>query len=51
MLSKDGIVTPALADNTHRIIASFNESVNKAKLDMAKTYDASFATKANQAMR
>lgn len=50
MLSKDGIVTPALADNTHRIIASFNESVNKAKLDMAKTYDASFATKANQAM-
>jgi NitT/TauT family transport system substrate-binding protein len=50
MLSKDGIVTPALADNTRRIIASFNESVNKANLDMAKTYDASFATKANQTM-
>jgi NitT/TauT family transport system substrate-binding protein len=50
MLSKDGIVTPALADNTRRIIASFNESVNKAKIDITKTYDASFATKANQAM-
>jgi NitT/TauT family transport system substrate-binding protein len=50
MLSKDGIVTPALADNTRRIIASFNESVKKAQIDMAKTYDASFATKANQTM-
>jgi NitT/TauT family transport system substrate-binding protein len=50
MLSKDGIVTPALANNTRRIISSFNESVKNAKIDMAKTYDASFATKANQAM-
>jgi len=50
MLSKDGIVTPALAENTHRIIASFNDGVKNAKIDMAKTYDASFATKANQAM-
>jgi NitT/TauT family transport system substrate-binding protein len=50
MLSKDGIVTPALADNTRRIIASFNDGVKNAKIDMAKTYDASFATKANQAM-
>jgi NitT/TauT family transport system substrate-binding protein len=50
MLSKDGIVTPALADNTRRIISSFNENVKNAKIDMAKTYDASFAIKANQAM-
>lgn len=50
MLSKDGIVTPALANNTRRIIASFNDSVKNANLDMAKTYDASFATKANQTM-
>jgi NitT/TauT family transport system substrate-binding protein len=50
MLSKDGIVTPALANNTRRIIASFNDSVKTANIDMAKTYDASFATKANQAM-
>ena len=50
MLSKDGIVTPSLAENTHRIIASFNDGVKNAKIDMAKTYDASFATKANQAM-
>jgi NitT/TauT family transport system substrate-binding protein len=50
MLSKDGIVTPALANNTRRIIASFNDSVKNANIDMAKTYDASFATNANQAM-
>jgi len=50
MLSKDGVVTPALADNTYRIIASFNESVKNAKIDMAKTYDASFAQNANKAM-
>ena len=50
MLSKDGIVTPALADNTRRIIASFNEGVKNAKIDMAKTYDASFAQNANKAM-
>jgi hypothetical protein len=50
MLSKDGVVTPALADNTRRIVASFNDSVKNAKIDMAKTYDASFAIKANQAM-
>lgn len=50
MLSKDGIVTPALANNTRRIIASFNDSVKNANLDMATTYDASFATIANQAM-
>ena len=48
MLSKDGIVTPTLADNTHRIIASFNESVKNAKIDMAKTYDASFADECQQ---
>jgi NitT/TauT family transport system substrate-binding protein len=48
MLSKDGIVTPALAANTFRIIASFNEDVKNAKVDIAKTYDASFAEKANQ---
>jgi len=50
MLSKDGIVTPALAENTYRIIASFNEGVKNAKIDMAKTYDASFAQNANKAM-
>jgi NitT/TauT family transport system substrate-binding protein len=50
MLSKDGVVTPALSDNTYRIIASFNESVKNAKIDMAKTYDASFAVNANKAM-
>jgi NitT/TauT family transport system substrate-binding protein len=50
MLSKDGIVTPALANNTRRIIASFNDGVKNANIDMAKTYDASFATTANQAM-
>lgn len=50
MLSKDGIVTPALAGNTYRIIAGFNEDVKNAKIDMAKTYDASFAERANQMM-
>ncbi|MGH6684455.1 MAG: ABC transporter substrate-binding protein, partial [Pseudolabrys sp.] len=50
MLSKDGVVTPALANNTRRIVASFNDSVKNAKIDMVKTYDASFAIKANQAM-
>jgi NitT/TauT family transport system substrate-binding protein len=50
MLSKDGIVTPGLANNTRRIIASFNDGVKNANIDMAKTYDASFATIANQAM-
>jgi NitT/TauT family transport system substrate-binding protein len=50
MLSKDGIVTSALADNTRRILASFNDSVKNAKIDMAKTYDASFAQNANKAM-
>ena len=50
MLSKDGVVTPALSDNTYRIISSFNESVKNAKIDMAKTYDASFAVNANKAM-
>ena len=50
MLSKDGIVTPALSENTYRIISSFNESVKNAKIDMAKTYDASFAKSANTAM-
>jgi NitT/TauT family transport system substrate-binding protein len=50
MLSKDGIVTPALADNTRRIIASFNDRVTNATIDVARTYDASFAITANQAM-
>jgi sulfonate transport system substrate-binding protein len=50
MLSKDGIVTPALSENTYRIISSFNESVKNAKIDMAKTFDASFAKNANTAM-
>ena len=50
MLSKDGIVTPALSGNTFRIISSFNESVKNAKIDMTKTYDASFAENANKAM-
>jgi NitT/TauT family transport system substrate-binding protein len=50
MLSKDGIVTPALSDNTHRIISSFNDAVKNAKIDMAKTYDASFAENANKTM-
>ena len=48
MLSKDGIVTRPLADNSLRIIASFNDDVKNAKIDMAKTYDASFAEKANK---
>jgi NitT/TauT family transport system substrate-binding protein len=50
MLSKDGIVTPALADNTRHIVSSFNEKLKSAKIDMAKTYNASFAINANQAM-
>jgi NitT/TauT family transport system substrate-binding protein len=50
MLSKDGVVTPALSDNTFRIISSFNESVKNTKIDMTKTYDASFAENANKAM-
>jgi hypothetical protein len=50
MLSKDGIVTPTLSGNTYRIISSFNESVKNARIDMAKTYDASFAENANKAL-
>jgi sulfonate transport system substrate-binding protein len=50
MLSKDGIVTPVLSGNTYRIISSFNESVRNAKVDMAKTYDASFAENANKTL-
>jgi NitT/TauT family transport system substrate-binding protein len=48
MLSHDGIVTPALAANSYRVIASFNEDVKNAKVDIAKTYDASFAERANK---
>jgi len=50
MLSKDGIVTPTLSGNTYRIISSFNESVKNARIDMGKTYDASFAENANKAL-
>jgi NitT/TauT family transport system substrate-binding protein len=50
MLSKDGIVTRALADNTRKIVSSFNEKLKSANIDMAKTYNASFAINANQAM-
>ena len=50
MLSKDGIVTPALSSNTYRIISSFNENVKNAKIDIAKTYDSSFAENANKAL-
>ena len=50
MLSKDGVVTPTLSGNTYRIISSFNESVKNARIDMAKTYDASFAENANKAL-
>jgi NitT/TauT family transport system substrate-binding protein len=50
MLSKDGIVTRALAANSLRIIASFNDDLKNAKIDMAKTYDASFAEKANKTL-
>ena len=50
MLSKDGVVTPTLSGNTYRIISSFNESVKNAKIDMTKTYDASFAENANKAL-
>jgi NitT/TauT family transport system substrate-binding protein len=48
MLSRDGIVTQELAGNTLRIIASFNEDVKGTRIDMAKTYDSSFAEKANR---
>jgi NitT/TauT family transport system substrate-binding protein len=48
MLSKDGVVTAALAGNTYRIIAGYNADVKNAKIDMAKTYDASFAEAANK---
>jgi len=50
MLSKDGVVTPTLSGNTYRIISSFNESVKNARIDMGKTYDASFAENANKAL-
>jgi NitT/TauT family transport system substrate-binding protein len=50
MLSKDGIVTPALSSNTYRIISSFNESVKNAKIDLARSYDASFAENSNKAI-
>jgi NitT/TauT family transport system substrate-binding protein len=50
MLSKDGIVTPMLSGNTYRIISSFNDSVKNARIDMTKTYDASFAENANKAL-
>lgn len=48
MLSKDGIVTPELAANSFRIIASFNDDVKNAKIDIARSYDSSFAEKANK---
>ena len=37
MLSKDGIVTPALANNTRRIIASFNDGVKNANICLLYT--------------
>ncbi len=51
MLSKDAIVTPELAGNTYRLIASFNEDVRNAHVDMSKTYDSSFAETANKTLR
>jgi NitT/TauT family transport system substrate-binding protein len=51
MLSKDAIITSALAGNTYRLIASFNEDVKNAHIDMSKTYDSSFAEAANKAIR
>jgi NitT/TauT family transport system substrate-binding protein len=50
MLSKDGVVTQALGEATLRMIAWANEDVRKAKIDIGKTYDASFAIKANGAI-
>jgi NitT/TauT family transport system substrate-binding protein len=51
MLSRDAVITPALAQNTYRIIASFNEDVKNAKIDMSRTYDASFALEASKSIR
>jgi NitT/TauT family transport system substrate-binding protein len=48
MLSRDGVVTQALGEATLRMIAWANEDVRKGKIDIGKTYDASFAIKASK---
>jgi NitT/TauT family transport system substrate-binding protein len=50
MLSKDGVVTQALSEASYRMIAWANEDVRKATIDIGKTYDASFAVKANKTL-
>jgi len=50
MLSKDGVVTPALGEASYRMIAWANEDVRKATIDIGKTFDASFAIKANKTL-
>jgi NitT/TauT family transport system substrate-binding protein len=50
MLSKDGVVTQALGEATYRMIAWANEDVRKATIDIGKTFDASFAVKANKTL-
>lgn len=51
MLSPDGIVTPALAAATYRVIASSSEEVRTAHIDLSRTYDSHFAEQANASIR
>jgi NitT/TauT family transport system substrate-binding protein len=51
MLSRDGVVTKALGEATLRMIAWANDDVRKATIDLDKTFDASFAIKANKTLR
>jgi NitT/TauT family transport system substrate-binding protein len=50
MLSKDGVVTQALGEASYWMIAWANEDVRKATIDIGKTFDASFAVKANKTL-
>jgi NitT/TauT family transport system substrate-binding protein len=49
--SADGTVSAQAAQNVFKVLNSFEPTVQKAKIDLARTYDNSFALKAAQKYR
>lgn len=49
--SLDGTVSTQAAQNVYKVLNSFEPTVQKAKIDLARTYDNSFALKAGQKYR
>jgi len=44
--SSDGIISLPAAQNVHKVLNSFEPTVQKASIDLARTYDGSFASRA-----